>query len=261
MPGSRKLWALKTDSAKVLFFALLASADDCGRLEGAANDVSTIVPRSGWSPETIESDLRDMARVGLINRYKANGDIFIEIVNFQESQRWHGVADKGSKLPAPPQTTKSGVAQHQERQSTTPVAETPPPIYLDRLDGLKDRKTVPDDSGNVSHDYGRFSKKYQRVAGMQPSGAKQLRQAYSCLCSKFGEEEVLARLGVWARDRGGREKLAGNRFAPFDFLQRECADMIPTSERIAAEKTEQDEAKSSAGPGFRRLEWKDSYAK
>jgi hypothetical protein len=114
-PGSKKYWKLKTESARVIFIALVVNADDLGRLEGGAEDVKSLVPRSTYKATDVEKDLKDMVVVGLIQRYKVGSDWYIEVVDFVDNQQWAQVSERKSKLPEPPK-------KHPDRAPTAPTS-------------------------------------------------------------------------------------------------------------------------------------------
>lgn len=71
----------------MLFPLLITNADDYGRLPGDAFTVKNVVLPTSQRPERdFERALNVITEVGLIDRYAANGDIYIQINKFDEHQ-------------------------------------------------------------------------------------------------------------------------------------------------------------------------------
>lgn len=73
--------------AQALYPLLIANSDEFGRLSGDAYSVKFgIWPTSKRSEDDFDAALDAMHRAGLILRYQANGDRFIEIAKFETGQ-------------------------------------------------------------------------------------------------------------------------------------------------------------------------------
>ena len=84
---SKKLAALKTDGARLLYTWLLPNVDINGCFSGDEDVIrGQIFTRLKKSSKTINLYLEDMVSVGLIVWYKANGDQFLQIPDFADKQ-------------------------------------------------------------------------------------------------------------------------------------------------------------------------------
>lgn len=84
---SRKLAALKTDGARLLYTWLLPNVDINGCFSGDAEVIKgQIFTRLRKSTKTIFSYLEDLETVGLIVWYQSNGDAFLQIPDFVSRQ-------------------------------------------------------------------------------------------------------------------------------------------------------------------------------
>jgi len=110
---SKKLAALKTDGARLLYTWLIPHVDVNGCFSGDVEVIKgQIFTRLKKSDREIESFLSDLEDVGLIVRYEAEGDLFIFLPTFEEKQP-HLNKDREATpripLPSPDQLkTKSG---------------------------------------------------------------------------------------------------------------------------------------------------------
>lgn len=85
--GSKKLADLKTDSARLLYSWLIPNVDVHGCFSADPVVVSgQIFTRLNKSLKDVSAWLDDLERVGLIKRYRANGDIFLIIPDFALKQ-------------------------------------------------------------------------------------------------------------------------------------------------------------------------------
>lgn len=87
--------------AEVLFIHLLLAADDYGRYlaEPLALRGLLFSLRTDLDAERVENALRELEREGMIQRYQADGRLYLWIVNWSKYQRARA---KSSKFPAPP---------------------------------------------------------------------------------------------------------------------------------------------------------------
>ena len=84
---SRKLAALKTDGARLLYTWLIPNVDINGCFSGDENVIKgQIFTRLRKSTKTINSYLVDLASVGLIVWYESDGDRFLKIPDFTDKQ-------------------------------------------------------------------------------------------------------------------------------------------------------------------------------
>lgn len=84
---SRKLAALKTDGARLLYTWLLPNVDINGCFSGDEEVIKgQIFTRLRKSTKTINSYLADLASAGLIIWYESNGDRFLHIPDFTDKQ-------------------------------------------------------------------------------------------------------------------------------------------------------------------------------
>lgn len=136
-PGSVKFWRLKNDRHRLLYIAMIANADDEGRLEADAESLESIVPRAKLDDKTIQEAVRDLSKRKLVRFYRYQGKKYAEIHGFEESQSWHGLTKEDSRLPSSKSSTSSGVQEHHACPGSSP------PIYLSSIDrkvGTVDRK-------------------------------------------------------------------------------------------------------------------------
>jgi hypothetical protein len=106
--SSRKFHALLMTGGKlgefcqVLFPLIVANTDDFGRMPGDAFTVKNVVLPSSRRPEKdFDRALTVIANVGLIDRYAANGSIYLQVNQFDEHQpNLHKRTD--SKFPESP---------------------------------------------------------------------------------------------------------------------------------------------------------------
>ncbi len=101
---SRKLAALQTDSARLLWTWILPHADITGRFSAEPDVIKGyIVPRlKKMTPAKITNYLLDMAECELILLYKVNSDNYLEIVKFHKFQSLRADREASSEIPPPP---------------------------------------------------------------------------------------------------------------------------------------------------------------
>lgn len=151
VPGSRKFWGLKTDQARLLYLAMLLSADDEGRLEGSVSDLLAIMPRcvlpddepiestaSGldsnrvrWTSSQMVKYRENLKSSGLVSRYKVGEHQYVQITDFDEHQSWHGLSRDPSQIPGADGTVSVSTAStasggiEQAQQESAPAASAP----------------------------------------------------------------------------------------------------------------------------------------
>lgn len=127
---SKKLANLKTDGARLLFTWLIPNVDINGCFSGDAVVVNgQVFTRLRKSTKTVQSYLQDLADVGLIVLYEANGDTFLCI------------PDHTDKQPS--------LNPDREAKSTIPQ---PTPAQLQTLSGFNPLK-VKESKGKQSKEY------------------------------------------------------------------------------------------------------------
>lgn len=113
---SRKLAALKTDGARLLYTWLIPNVDVNGCFSGDAAVIKgQVFTRLRKSLKTIESYLQELQDANLVILYQANSDIYLNIPDFSDKQPYLN-PDRETKTTIPPPTheqcmIKSGIAQ------------------------------------------------------------------------------------------------------------------------------------------------------
>lgn len=86
---------------KLLFTWMIAHADDEGRLRGEPAYIkATVVPMTNWSLKKIESYLKEIENVELINWWTQKDEKFIEFIKWNEHQSIRPDRFKRSSLPS-----------------------------------------------------------------------------------------------------------------------------------------------------------------
>lgn len=123
---SRKLAALQTDSARLLWTWILPHADITGRFSAEPDVIKGyIVPRlKKMTVAKIAKYLDDMADRKLITLYKVNGDSYLEIVKFHKFQSLRADREADSVIPPPPDPGPTpGVAPENSRLSKDKISQ------------------------------------------------------------------------------------------------------------------------------------------
>jgi len=105
---SKKMAALKTDKARLLWFYMLPFTDVDGRIIADCEDVRDEIirkQRTGYSLTKIEDCLQDLYRVGLIILYESDGARYLEYTRFWEEQSHNRDRESKSTIPPPAQGT------------------------------------------------------------------------------------------------------------------------------------------------------------
>lgn len=103
---SKKMAALKSDKARLLWFYMLPFTDVDGRIGADAEDIRDEIirkQRKGFTVSKIEECLNDLHRVGLIILYSVNGKEYLEFTKHSEEQNLR--RDKEAKSEIPPLST------------------------------------------------------------------------------------------------------------------------------------------------------------
>ncbi len=73
---------------RLIFVGLISNSDDEGRLRGEAVKIKALLfPSDNISVSKVDADLRIITKIGLINRWQENGEIFIELPKWEKYQR------------------------------------------------------------------------------------------------------------------------------------------------------------------------------
>ena len=101
---SKKLAALETDGARLLYTWLVVMVDREGRFTGDPFLVnSRVFVRLGKSEETVEEYLQDLEDKNLIVRWDHEGDTFLCLPNFHEkTPGTNKMKEAKSEIPDPP---------------------------------------------------------------------------------------------------------------------------------------------------------------
>lgn len=134
---SRKLAALKTDTARLLYTWILPHLDIEGRFFADPDVIKGfVVPRlKHITPEIIADCLKDMENNELIVVYPANCDYFLEFSKFADHQTLRKDREKASELPPPP-----GVLPESSR--STPPQVKLREVKLSKSKGSEEEKTL-----------------------------------------------------------------------------------------------------------------------
>lgn len=247
-PGSKKLWKLDCDQHRLIFFGLVAGADDEGRLEGDPDDVVALFPRMKLTPETATAALKDLANVGLVWWYKVGGHKYIEIRKFHENQAWHGVSPERSKLPSRPSavaTTNTAVAVHQAQSAATTEGKKLGSVYTSEppqsavADSAPTVAPTGDYSGMTPDEAFQKAKRlYRRYVGKSFGSLGPRAREWTSLVVKHGSDIVLSAVESYAQElgKGGR-----NLNYPLAHFMKNCGEYVDAATQVA------EDAKSDAG--------------
>ena len=85
--GSKRFNKLPSDQARLLWCLMMAHTDDFGHLEGEIQDIKTkVVPGLDWTTADIERYFLSLVEGKMISCYLVDGNLFAEIVLFDEHQ-------------------------------------------------------------------------------------------------------------------------------------------------------------------------------
>lgn len=192
--------------------------------------------------------LKALAQANLLRIYTANSQAYIQIEDFVEHQSWHGLADKGSRIPPPLATTRSGGADHQGSPSrdVTSVSGS-----LLRKEPSTDTSTLGRASVSFQENpdsvlreartkfRGRTSKNFGHLTG----GASRYAYPWGKLIELWGGEVVVRAVDLFAQSQG-----AGSLGFPLAAFLKSAdeycasAKMQLTPEEAPTERPEFDEA-------------------
>jgi len=165
---SKKMAALKTDKARLLWFYMLPFTDVEGRIEADAEDIREEIirkQRKGYTLERIENCLQDLHQVGLITLYNANNKRYLEFTRFDDEQKNRN-RDREAKsdIPAPNQGGLSEYAQ-----------TTPNKVKLSKVKLSKDNITVIFDKWNSYKGQGKWKSHDKLSYEIETAIAEQLK--------------------------------------------------------------------------------------
>lgn len=88
------------DSCALLFTWIQPHTDDFGHMEADSEGIKSIVaPRRKWSVSKVKKMLEKLCNVELINMYEVRGQSYLEVVNFDEHQRFRSDRPKRADHP------------------------------------------------------------------------------------------------------------------------------------------------------------------
>ena len=182
-PGSEKFWEkTRADRSRLLYLGLICNADDEGKLEGSPSAVKAVLSRANWSLQEIEASLKELAKAKLVIQYRANGKQYLYIVDFVESQSWHGIAERRSKI-ANPATIKSVAEENQVDCPGTPAPKTHEPHKDYPYPYTYPKETYPKPSGVETGTAAKSSRSLDN--GMGPDEAYRMaKRAYRLVVGK-----------------------------------------------------------------------------
>jgi len=124
---SRKLAALKTDGARLLYTWLIPHLDINGCFSGDPRVIKgKIFTRLAKTTRSIQSFIDDLQRVGLVIIYYAKDDIFLQVPDFAERQPTLNPEREGKPSIPPPthEQLKSKSRPTQDKPNTSKVKES-----------------------------------------------------------------------------------------------------------------------------------------
>jgi len=115
---SKKLAMLKSDSARLLYTWLIPHLDIEGRFYADVDIIKgNVVPKLKMTTRKIAAYLNELAEVGLIKLYKADGEFYLQLENFKHFQILREDREAPSKIPPP---EKCEPRELQENSRRTP---------------------------------------------------------------------------------------------------------------------------------------------
>ena len=116
---SKKLAMLKSDSARLLYTWLIPHLDIQGRFYADVDIIKgNVVPKLKMTTRKIAAYLNELAEVGLIKLYKADGEFYLQLENFKHFQILREDREAPSKIPPP---EKCEPRELQENSRRTPA--------------------------------------------------------------------------------------------------------------------------------------------
>lgn len=129
---------------RLLFIGLWCIADRDGRLEDRPRRIKkTLLGYDDATAEETDGMLEQLAENGFIIRYEANGERYIQIVNFNKHQN-PNMKEKSSEIPPPP-GFDTGTYQEQHQTSTVQT-----PCRTDEETTPAEPTETPDEPKNIT---------------------------------------------------------------------------------------------------------------
>jgi len=237
VPGSRKFWSLRNEISRTLFLALVAGADDEGRLEGEPEDVKSIVPRSKWTVAEIKKCLKELEKSTLIEWYQVGENRYIQLKDFAESQSWHGVMKDASKFPAPP-SVKTATINDGGRSD----GRSSPTATLSRVGFIQDKDNTPTEQKqtpttqprskaqgglDAGETFKLANRQFRRKVGKSIGSLKPRFGQWNSLVEKHGSAVVIEAVKIWATEKGKFLRTLGY---PLAFFVKEPTEWIEAAQ-------------------------------
>lgn len=90
---------------EAFFYRLIVNCDDYGRMDGRIPIIkSRLFPLKDITKATVDDALNKLSKVGLVVRYEANGQPYLQLVTWGNHQQ---IRTRKSKYPDPPVTAKT----------------------------------------------------------------------------------------------------------------------------------------------------------
>lgn len=138
---SKKLGALKSDSARLLYTWLLPHLDVEGR-HSADPDIikGHIFPKvKSMTMSKIKKLINELAEARLIILYKANDEVYLQLEKFHKYQKIDKNREAKSKIPAP---TEENIINSGINHENSGLNQIKSPISLNKVKESKVKKSV-----------------------------------------------------------------------------------------------------------------------
>lgn len=100
---------------EAFFYRLMVNCDDYGRMDGRIPILkSRLFPLKDITKTTVENALNKLSKVGLVARYEANGQPYLQLATWGKHQQ---IRNKKSKYPNPPDTANETLSTSVEKSS------------------------------------------------------------------------------------------------------------------------------------------------
>lgn len=101
---------------EAFFYRLMVNCDDYGRMDGRIPIIkSRLFPLKDITKATVDDALNKLSKVGLVVRYEANGQPYLQLVTWGKHQQ---IRTRKSKYPDPPDTAKTILSTGVEKSNT-----------------------------------------------------------------------------------------------------------------------------------------------
>lgn len=211
-PGSRKFWNLRQDRSRIVYLGLILNADDTGILEGAAEDVLALFPRSKWKLAQVREYLKDIKAQGLIRQFDKAGAKYIEILEFVTKQDWHGVS---RDIPSDPaaiaadggRNSRNGLPQKIAAIAAMPqkshVVGSSSSSYITKNQLPLQTNSEPTNDQDADSAFLRAKKRYRDYVGKSFGTLASRRADWARFVKDNGADRAVEAVEKWARE-GGR---------------------------------------------------------